>query len=256
MTDVHVHMGFFRRIGRQSVWYYSPRRIFGLVKRCGVKEFIVSSTSAQIKEIGIADMIAEAVEMKRVAGRLAHIFFWLSWHLFEEDRAMKWLNSGLFEGVKFHELETPWIGRYSKELMSVLGVIERHGLPVQFHTGDNNCRVSDLLSVAKQFPGVRFNFSHCKLMSESASAIYEQQNVFADTAGVPIGQIQMLKDYAWDNRLLYGSDIPTIQAYEDVSLTDYYRREVLAFSKLSIGHIQNFRSYLYGKSIRDSDNKQ
>ena len=44
--------------------------------------------------------------MKRLAGKRVHVFFWLSGHLYDEDSAMKWIETGLFEGVKLHEGET------------------------------------------------------------------------------------------------------------------------------------------------------
>ena len=76
--DSHVHVGYYSRKGWREPFYYSPRRVFGVLDRCGVDEFIVSSTCAQIAEIGINDIVREAREMKRLAGARAHVFFWLS----------------------------------------------------------------------------------------------------------------------------------------------------------------------------------
>ena len=78
LCDAHVHVGYFSRKGYDEPFYYSPRRVVGVLNRCGVDEFIVSSTCAQVEGIGIADIVREASEVKRIAGRRAHIFFWLS----------------------------------------------------------------------------------------------------------------------------------------------------------------------------------
>jgi hypothetical protein len=46
-----------------------------------------------MEEIGIADIVREAREMKRLAGNRAHVFFWLSGYLYDEDSAMKWIET-------------------------------------------------------------------------------------------------------------------------------------------------------------------
>ena len=67
ICDAHVHVGYFSRKGEEEPFYYSPRRILGVLNRCGVNEFIVSSTCAQIDSITIDDIVNEAKEMKRIA---------------------------------------------------------------------------------------------------------------------------------------------------------------------------------------------
>ena len=119
LCDAHVHIGYYSRKGREKPFYYSPRRVVGVVNRCGVDEFIVSSTCAQVEGIGIADIVREAREVKRLAGQRAHIFFWLSGHLYDEDPEMCWLNLGLYDGIKFHEGETSWMQRRQKDLRRI-----------------------------------------------------------------------------------------------------------------------------------------
>ena len=75
LCDAHVHVGYYSRKGREEPFYYSPRRVVGVLNRCGVDEFIVSSTCAQVEGIGIADILREAMEVKRLEGRRAYVFF-------------------------------------------------------------------------------------------------------------------------------------------------------------------------------------
>ena len=120
ICDAHVHIGYYPRKGYDRPFYYSPRRIAGILDRCGIDEFIVSSTCAQMEEIGIADIVHEARELKRLAGNRAHVFFWLSGHLYDQDPEMGWLESGVFEGIKLHEGETPWMKCRKKALRKIL----------------------------------------------------------------------------------------------------------------------------------------
>ena len=62
--DAHVHVGYYSRKRREEPFYYSPRRVVGVLDRCGVDEFIVSSTCSQVEGIGIADIVREASEVK------------------------------------------------------------------------------------------------------------------------------------------------------------------------------------------------
>lgn len=46
LCDAHIHVGYYARMGHDKPFYYSPRRVVGVLNRCGVDEFIVSSTCA------------------------------------------------------------------------------------------------------------------------------------------------------------------------------------------------------------------
>lgn len=249
ITDAHVHMGYYPRIGHEDLEYYSPRKVLSVLNRCGVREFIVSSTCAQIKEIGIDAIVCEAQEMKRLAGRRAHIFFWLSGHLFEQDPKMSWMNDGLFEGVKFHEKETPWFSRRQFELRKILDRVAERKLSVQFHTGDDNgCRPLELIQLAKDYPSIRFDFAHCRLPEQSVVAIAECPNVYVDTAYFVTG-FSELRDYDWHGRLMYGSDLPVWQAHREVALTPFYRKNLTGFYKVFSQDKDAFHEFLKSRRL-------
>ena len=228
--DAHVHVGYYSRKGREEPFYYSPRRVVGVLNRCGVDEFIVSSTCSQVEEIGIKDIVREAREVKRLAGQRAHIFFWLSGHLYDEDPTMKWLETGLFDGIKLHECETPWVQKRRKDLRKVLHAAELHCLSVMFHAGLNyGSRPLELAKIANEHPTIRFNFAHCRPMDEMARVIAECPNVWTDTAYMALDEFPTLCDYDWHGRLMFGSDLPVWQSHEDCSLTTRYREYIQAF---------------------------
>lgn len=230
LCEAHVHMGYYSRKGWREPFYYSPRRVFGVLNRCGVDEFIVSSTCAQVECIGIDAVAREAQEMKRLAGRRAHIFFWLSGHLYDEDPKMTWMNSGLFEGIKLHEGETPWMLRRQSDLQKLLAVAELYDLPVMFHAGPSDwCSPLKLAKIAQQHPTLRFNFAHCRPMDEMAKVIAECPNVWTDTAYMAFDEFPRLSDYDWHGRLMFGTDLPVWQSHEEVSLIKRYREYARAF---------------------------
>lgn len=229
--DAHVHMGYFPRKDYDEPFYYSPRRVVGVLNHCGVDGFIVSSTCSQIGEISIADIVREAREMKRIAGCKVHIFFWLSGHLYDEDTEMKWMEYKLFDGIKLHEGETPWMQKRYADLRIILSVAEKHGMPVMFHSGTiDGCRPRDLAVVANEYPGVHFNFAHCRPMAEMAKVVAECPNVWTDTAFMVADEFPRLRDYDWHGRLMFGTDLPVWGAHEQCGLSKRYREYVKVFS--------------------------
>ena len=245
--DAHVHVGYYSRKRREEPFYYSPRRVVGVLNRCGVDEFVVSSTCAQVEGIGIADIVREAREMKRLTGNRAHVFFWLSGHLYDKDPEMRWLGSELFEGLKFHEGETPWQQRRQKDLRRVLSVASERGLPVMFHSDQGEwSRPLNLAKLAREFPSIRFNFAHCRPMDEMAKVIADCPNVWTDTAYMAVADFSNLCSYDWHGRLMFGTDLPVWQAHEECSLTMRYREYVQTLGATGLGHMaeQAFHSFL------------
>jgi len=227
LGDAHVHMGYFARMGFRAPHYYSPRRAYGVLRRCGVEEFVVSSTCAQVEEIPLDDLNREAKEMRRIAGRRAHIFLWVSANVLTKDRNLAILDSGLYEGLKLHEEEAHWVTEHPRELRRILAIANERRLPVQFHSGRlGGCRPVLLAKYAREFLDVRFDFAHCPDMSEMVKIIADCPNVWTDTAYWSMEWFEEALAHEWRDRLLFGTDLPVWQAREDVGLTKRYREYV------------------------------
>jgi len=241
ICDAHVHTGYYSRKGYDRPFYYSPRRVLGVLNRFDVDEFVVSSTCAQVAEIGIEGIVREAREMKRIAGERAHVFFWLSSHLYEQDPEMKWVDTGMFEGIKLHEGETSWMKGRKDNLRRVVSFAAEKGLPVMFHAGEDvGCRPLELAEIAHEFPSVRFNFAHCRPMDEMARVIADCPNVWTDTAYMSLVDFPRLCDYDWHGRLIFGTDLPVWQSHEKIGLTARYREYVRDFSATGYKNLSQF----------------
>ena len=162
---------------------------------------------------------------------------------------MTWFDTGLFEGIKLHEGETPWMKQRKDDLRRVLSFAEEKGLPAMIHAGEDvGCRPSELAKLSQDFPSLRFNFAHCRPMDEMAKVIAECPNVWTDTAYLAFDEFSKLCDYDWHGRLMFGTDLPVWQSHEDVSLAKRYREYVLAFraTGLEKPSCNAFRSFLSG----------
>ena len=151
----------------RSDFYDEPKVVADVLKRCGVDEFIFSSISSQ-RHVTIAEVECEARETQAAFGPGAHPFYWVTGLFYDADPDFKILDDGLFEGVKIHELETPWVKERPKDLDRILSVLEERDVPVQFHSGeDTGCYPHEILPFAKRHPKLRIDFAHCRPYKES-----------------------------------------------------------------------------------------
>ena len=224
ICDAHIHMGYYPRAGYDEPFYYSLRRIVGLMDRCGVDEFFVSSTCAQVEGIPIAEMIREAKEMKRLAGERAHVFCWVSGRMVDEDPQLSFLDCGYYAGVKLHEGETAWNRERSEDLKRILQVAQERRWPVQFHCGEmDGCWPGELAKWTELFTTVNFDFAHCRPMAEMAHVVATHTNVFTDCSYVEPVLMSHIAEYDWHGRMMFGSDFPACHACKDVGFTKWYR---------------------------------
>jgi len=245
ICDAHVHVGYFPRKGYEEPFYYSPRRVLGILDRAGVGEFIFSSTNAVWDFRGDA-MHAEAREMLRLAGKRAHAFFWITDEYLKHDRNLERLPP-FYEGFKLHGGETPWLkhpGLFSR----ILAMAEERKFRIQIHTGEADDKfynpISGYLPYCRKFPKIKFDLAHGKPFIAVPAAVNENDNVYVDCAYCAPEVVQgWLNAGAREERILFGSDIPVQQRLFDVSLTACYRRTLRGFSSSKILY-QNFKDFL------------
>jgi predicted TIM-barrel fold metal-dependent hydrolase len=197
-----------------------------------------------VESIPLADILREAREMRRVAGACAHQFFWLSGRFYDADRELKVLDTGLYEGLKLHELETPWTGARRRDLERVLAIAAERRLPVQFHCGPEPCSPRALAKIAAKFPSVNFDFAHCVPMDEMAVVMSDLPNVWTDVAWLADEEWARIGDYDWHGRLLFGSDFPAYHAKKRGTFTGLYRKTLEEFRERIGESTAAFESFL------------
>ena len=237
----------------RSDFYYEPKIVADVLKRCGVGEFIFSSISCQ-RHVTIAEIEREALETQAAFGSGAHPFYWVTGSFYDNDPDFKILDKGLFEGVKIHELETPWVKKRPKDLDRILSVLEERDVPVQFHSGeDTGCFPHELLSFAKSHPKLRIDFAHCRPHKEMIKCLKECPNLFTDTAFLPPEHYPELVAAGVEPQVLFGTDLPIQGGFYDwvdsdvaKTLECFYRKELTAVR--SVGYAEtvmsgNFKRY-------------
>jgi predicted TIM-barrel fold metal-dependent hydrolase len=241
-SDAHVHVGYFLRAGFREPFYYSPRRIVGILKRCGISEFIFSSTDC-FADVSLEDIFREAREVIRLFGAGAHPFFWVSQHAIEKDPDLGFLPPW-YEGLKLHGGEFPWLER-PEELRRVLAIAEERGFRVQIHTDSAEQNVLRYLPFCQERPRVHFDLAHCKSVSDVAQGAQSAENLWFDIAFAAKGTIeQLLQAGVPEKKILFGSDLPVQQRFcEGVRLTEYLRKQLAQVHSPAI-LFNNFKEFL------------
>ena len=259
ICDAHIHVGRYYRmtdaaIFDRSDFYYEPKVVADVLKRCGVDEFIFSSISCQ-RHVTIDDVEREAHEAQAAFGPGAHPFYWVTGPFYDDDPDFKILDKGLFEGVKIHELETPWVKKRPKDLERMLSVLEERDVPVQFHSGeDQGCYPHELLPFAKRHPKLRIDFAHCRPYKEMIDCLKECPNLFTDTAFMPAEYYPELVAAGVESQVLFGTDIPIQGGFYEwantniaTTLEHFYRKELGAVRAAGYSEAVmsgNFKRYL------------
>lgn len=269
ICDAHVHVGRFYRMDNpdgfvRSEYYYAPTVIAEVLKTCGVDEFIFSSITCQ-HAVPLSVIEDEARETQRAFGPGAHPFLWLTGAFFDDDRNLRMLDNPLWEGVKIHELETPWVKKRPQDLDRILSIIEERGLPVQFHSGeDEGCFPRDLLPFAKRHPRLRIDFAHCRPHREMIDCLKQCPNLFTDTAFMPAEYYPELVAAGVEHQVMFGTDLPIQGGFYEwksqdtrSALMQFYKEELAAVQ--AVGYSDgvmalNLKTFLHSSKRKEITN--
>jgi predicted TIM-barrel fold metal-dependent hydrolase len=226
ICDAHVHVGTAPDGALPAE--ASPRFVAGLLKTCGIAEFVFSSLGAQMGQ-PLSRIERDAAETREAFGAGAHAFLWLTGRFFDADPGLKALDSGIWEGVKLHEKETPWVKERPGDLERILRILEERGLPVQLHAGeDDGCRPRDLLPFVRRHPRLRADLSHCRPLGDAIRALLECPWLFADTAFMPPENYPALAAAGVADRVMFGTDFPAHVAFYGGTAGELYRHDLEA----------------------------
>lgn len=248
ICDAHIHVGYFNRKSLDGPFYYSPRRVCSVLRRCGVDEFIFSSTSMQTKGIVFPDVHDEAREVVKIWGCKAHPFLWVTNEYLRHDPLLSVLEEGLYVGLKLHGRETPWLARkMARKLETVLEIAEERMLPVVVHTGiDSESHPQKWIRWAMRYSTVRFDFAHGSPFEVVAPCLSTAQNVYVDVSCVDEPNVELLAQSAYRRRILWGTDFPALSARSGKSLTQELRMAIGRYSRWTarIDFLKNFHRFI------------
>lgn len=212
ICDAHIHVGRFYDI------YTSPKNLVNFLDCMGVERFAVSSTT--ICEGNYEKVLKELKQLHNLTFDRMSPVLWILPQMFNDGGLEMCLDSDLvWRCLKIHPQLHPsgWSVR-GKNMKKLLQLAKTLDLPVLIHTGDfDYCHAGIYLSLAKRNPDTRFILAHGRPIDETICVMKACDNVYTDSAFMPIENVVKLCNVGLTDRVLWGTDYP-IPKY-------YYRRK-------------------------------
>lgn len=206
--DSHIHVGQFYDI------YTTPTELIQFLDSVGVVRFAVSSTT--ICEGNYEKVIAEMKELIAIGNDRVIPVLWIVPQMLEDGGIEKFMDSGIsWKCVKIHPQlhPTEWTDE-KKCLNAVCAFSTTIQAPLLIHTGDKQgCYPSLFENAIKSKPMLRFILAHGRPVDEAIALMEKYENVWVDTAFMPITNIVKCCQAGFVDRILWGSDYPIPKYY-------------------------------------------
>lgn len=227
LIDTHIHTGIFHHNN------FSPEYVASLMDVIGVDYYAVSSTTICIENYDL--VLDEINTLQQLHKERVLPIMWITpeglrgnvWRLI--DSKIRW------RCLKVHPYLNPdaWDSS-GKCFVEVLAIARELCLPILIHTGnDSSCCSQRFESLFESNKDVIFILAHGRPIDQALKAI-RLENVYSDSAFMPISDIQKIITSGLSDKLLWGTDmcIPK-HFYPNIKLQTYYKSKLDELKKVS-----------------------
>lgn len=224
LIDTHIHVGQFNDL------YFAPSAIHELMEQLDVDYYAVSSTS-QCEE-NYPKVISEMKELIRLDGKKVLSTMWITPEALQGNIAWYLESNFKWRMLKIHPFlnQTEW-NPQGDLFNEVLDISRELRLPILIHTGNEDCCRANLFEQAiKNNPDIIFILAHGRPIESTLRIAASYDNVYVDSAFMPIKDMKGICDAGLSHKLLWGTDmcIPK-HFYPNEDMKDYYLRKLNAF---------------------------
>ena len=243
LVDSHIHVGQF------TSFYISPNDISQLMDKIGVDCYAVSSTT--ICDENYEKVVSELHELIQLDGSKVLPVMWITPEGLKGNIAW-FLESNIpWRCLKIHPELHPDDWPADENLMiEVIDIARELSLPLLIHTGNNDCcHANKYEALYQNNPDITFILAHGRPNIEAIRLAKQYDNVFVDSAFMPIYEMQTFLDNHISNKLLWGTDmcIPK-HFFSHVNLRTYYQDKLAAFRKICTE--EEFNNVTYRNAYR------
>lgn len=226
LIDVHVH------IGDSLNFTMSEEMVIEMINKYCLDYCIVSNGDSveyghdlqllpQNEQVSQADSFKRSIRFARGSEVKGKVFImpWIKPATEKADDEFVGLlkeNLDIVKGLKIHSFHSK-MALDDERVEPYIKLAEKYDLPFLIHTG--GCEEADAIHVynaAVKHPDINFIMGHMNLGTDNKSAIAlmeKADNLYADTAWVPVSStIEIIRRYG-SKRIMFGSDSPIDGAY-------------------------------------------
>lgn len=219
IIDTHVHFG------KSLDFNLSQKTVLTAMEKYGIEKAIVSNVQSTECDFN-QNLLPDSKQQDMLLSAKAAIDFakdnpgkiysaiWVKPRLETPTPELEYLlkiHPDYVKAIKFHPYHSglPFDG---PECEAFIQLAELLNLPVITHTASDDCSSCIRVSrMAKKYPQVKFVMAHLGLGTDNEEAIElcaHQENLFGDTAWVPVEKAISFIKRAGSEKLMFGSDMP------------------------------------------------
>lgn len=228
LIDTHIHIGQF------NDQYYSPAYVSKLMADIGAEYYAVSSTSTC--EENYPKVISELTELIQMDGNKVLPIMWVTPNELEKNVAFLLRTAIKWRCIKVHpELHPndwePLGGQFTYGL-NIASALE---LPILIHTGYNKCcQCGKYRKLIELHPQNTFILAHGRPIDDAIRLLSPFENVYVDTAFMPLDDIKKIIDSGLSHKILWGTDMCIPHFFDTkLDLVKYYKDKLSGLKAIS-----------------------
>lgn len=244
LIDTHIHVGQFNEL------YFAPSDVHSLMKQLDVDYYAVSSTT-QCEE-NYHKVLSEMKELIEIAGDKVLPVMWITPEGLKGNIAW-FLESGIkWRMLKIHPFlnREEWI-KHPDLFTEVCDIAKELKLSLLIHTGNEKCcQCSVFENVISHNPDITFILAHGRPIRQAIKIANFYDNVYIDSAFMPVGQMNDFIKKVSRSKLLWGTDmfIPKF-FFPEINIKEYYLNKLAVFRKTSTQEQFDCVTYLNAKNL-------
>ncbi len=243
LIDTHVH------IGQYYQFYFNGIYLSKLMRTNNVNYYAVSSTT--MCDENYPKVVSELSELIGLDGEKVLPVMWITPEGIKGNIAW-FLESDIpWRCLKIHPFLHPNDWQLDGEqFQEVIDIARELALPILIHTGIDTCCIAHKYeTLYNRNPDITFILAHGRPNNEALRLAKRYDNVFVDSAFMPVEEMKSFVDNNLSNKLLWGTDMCIPQYfYPDVDLKTYYQSKLNKFR--SICNEEEFKNVTYRNSMK------
>jgi len=235
VCDVHIHVGKFHDR------YFSPGDIVKQCQKIGLKKIAVSSTSTCDHNFNFNIVLDELQELKQLAPQKILPVLWITPTMLRKSPDLNKYDKIPYAMLKVHGFVNNWAPE-GKMLQRVFAISRERDLPLLIHTGGREKSEAGVyMRLCREFNDLKVILAHGRPITQALDVIKACDNVFVDTAFMPLSDMKILVDSGFTHRVVYGSDMPINRLfYPRQSTHSWYTKRLNSIANM-VG-IENYKN--------------
>lgn len=202
------------------------------MRECGVTHYMVSSTCACTDDV--EHVLSEMQKLISIDVGRVYPCLWLTETTLQSPAYLKaYMESGVeWKCLKIHPALRPteWqpLGYITNKLFKLAASMGN--LPILIHTGeDSTCNSSKYEAIITANPQIPVILAHGRPLVEAIGMVQKYDNIYVDSAFMPVSDIcRMVREVGAD-RLLWGTDFCIPKIFDgNINLKEYYKHKLMS----------------------------